>query len=65
MEFAFLPNSKNDYGEKRYFYPIKKKIPLILLLNLFGIVIISHFLCFVNIFLNFSLNYLTNTAFVS
>ena len=31
-------------------YPIKKKIPLILLLNLFGIIIISHFLRFVNMF---------------
>ena len=37
-------------AKKGYNYPIKKKIPLILLLNLFGTVIISHFLQFVNIF---------------
>ena len=37
-------------AKKGYNYPIKKKIPLILLLNLFGIIIISHFLRFVNIF---------------
>ena len=37
-------------AKKGYNYPIKKKIPLILLLNLFGITIISHFLRFVNIF---------------
>ena len=49
MEFAFLPNSKNDYGEKRYNYSLKKKIPLILLLNLFGNFIITQFLKFVNI----------------
>ena len=37
-------------AKKGYNYPIKKKIPLILPLNLFGTVIISHFLQFVNIF---------------
>ena len=37
-------------AKKGYNYPIKKKIPLILLLNLFGITIISHFLRFVNMF---------------
>lgn len=47
----FFQISKNDYGEKRYNYPIKKKIPLILLLNLFGIFIVSHFFRFVNIFI--------------
>ena len=36
-------------AEKGYIYPIKKKIPLILLLNLFGMAIISQFLRFVNI----------------
>ena len=37
-------------AKKGYNYPVKKKIPLILLLNLFGIFIISQFLRFVNIF---------------
>ena len=37
-------------AKKGYNYPIKKKIPLILLLNLFGIFIISQFGRFVNIF---------------
>ena len=37
-------------AKKGYNYPIKKKIPLILLLNLFGISIISQLLLFVNIF---------------
>ena len=37
-------------AKKGYNYPIKKKIPLILLLNLFGITTISHILWFVNIF---------------
>jgi len=37
-------------AKKGYNYPIKKKIPLIPLLNLFGTVIISQFLRFVNIF---------------
>ena len=39
--------------KKGHIYPIKKKIPLILLLNLFGILIISHFWRFVNIFSEF------------
>ena len=62
-EFALLPNSKNDYGEKRYNYPIKKKIPLILLLNLFGITIISQFSRFVNIFSGNLSNYLSGGFF--
>ena len=37
-------------AKKGYTYSIKKKIPLILLLNLFGIVIISQLLRFVKIF---------------
>ena len=37
-------------AKKGYNYPIKKKIPLILLLNLFGTIIIPQFLWFVNIF---------------
>ena len=37
-------------AKKGYIYPIKKKIPLILLLNLFGIIIISQFFWFVNMF---------------
>ena len=37
-------------AKKGYNYPVKKKIPLILLLNLFGITIISLFLRFVNMF---------------
>ena len=37
-------------AKKGYNYPIKKKIPLILLLNLFGTVIIAQFSRFVNIF---------------
>ena len=37
-------------AKKGYNYPIKKKIPLILLLNLFGITIIAQFLRVVNIF---------------
>ena len=37
-------------AKKGYNYPIKKKIPLILLLNLFGITIIAKFLRLVNIF---------------
>jgi len=37
-------------AKKGYIYPIKKKILLILLLNLFGIVVISKFFRFVNIF---------------
>ena len=37
-------------AKKGYNYPIKKKIPLILLLNLFGITIIAQFLRLVNIF---------------
>ena len=45
-------------AKKGYNYPIKKKIPLILLLNLFGIIIISHFLRFVNIFGENLSNYL-------
>ena len=49
-EFALLPNSKMIMAKKGYNYPIKKKIPLILLLNLFGIFIVSHFLRFVNMF---------------
>ena len=40
-------------AKKGYNYPIKKKIPLILLLNLFGIPIITHFEQFVNIFSEF------------
>ena len=38
-------------------YPIKKKIPLILLLNLFGVIIISQFLRFVNTFDKIYKNY--------
>ena len=49
-EFALLPNSKMIMAKKGYNYPIKKKIPLILLLNLFGITIIPQFLWFVNMF---------------
>ena len=45
-------------AKKGYNYPIKKKIPLILLLNLFGTIIISHFLQFVNIFGEIYRNYL-------
>ena len=45
-------------AKKGYNYPIKKKIPLILLLNLFGITIISHFLRFVNIFREILSHYL-------
>ena len=45
-------------AKKGYNYPIKKKIPLILLLNLFGIIIISHFLQSVNIFCENLPNYL-------
>ena len=37
-------------AKKGYIYPTKKKIPLTLLLNLFGIFIISQFLRFVNMF---------------
>jgi len=40
-------------AKKGYNYPIKKKIPLILLLNLFGSFIISQFARFVNIFVKF------------
>ena len=42
--------------KKGYNYSIKKKITLILLLNLFGIFIISQFLRFVNIFREFLSN---------
>ena len=45
-------------AKKGYNYPIKKKIPLILLLNLFGTVIISQFLRFVNMFSEILSNYL-------
>ena len=38
-------------AKKGYVYPIKRKIPLILLLNLFGIFIITHFSRFVNAFM--------------
>ena len=44
-------------AKKGYNYPIKKKIPLILLLNLFGIFIISQLLRFVNIFSEVSEHY--------
>ena len=37
-------------AKKGYIYPIMKKIPLILLLNLFGTIIISQFFRFVNRF---------------
>ena len=40
-------------AKKGYSYPTKKKIPLILLLNLFGIIIISLFSLFVNVFMEF------------
>jgi len=33
VEFAFLPNSKNDYGEKKVQYSHKEKIPLILIIK--------------------------------
>ena len=45
-------------AKKGYNYPIKKKIPLIPLLNLFGTVIISKFLRFVNMFSEILSNYL-------
>ena len=45
-------------AKKGYNYPIKKKIPLILLLNLFGMTIISQFSRFVNIFSENLSNYL-------
>ena len=45
-------------AKKGYIYPIKKKIPLILLLNLFGAIIISQFSRFVNIFSKILSNYL-------
>ncbi len=44
MELAFLPNSKNDYDKKGYNYSLKKKIPLTLLLNLFGMLIVAQIL---------------------
>ena len=37
-------------AKKGYTYPVKKQTPLILLLNLFGNFIVSHFMLFVNIF---------------
>ena len=40
-------------AKKGYIYPIKKKIPLILLLNLFGSFIVSQFFPFVNRFCEF------------
>ena len=40
-------------AKKGYNYPIKKKIPLILLLNLFGSFIVSQFFPFVNRFCEF------------
>ena len=45
-------------AKKGYIYPIKKKIPLIILLNLFGTVIISQFSRFVNILVKIYPNYL-------
>ena len=45
-------------AKKGYNYPIKKKIPLILLLNLFGFFIISQLFCFVNIFREILSHYL-------
>ena len=45
-------------AKKGYIYPIKKKIPLIILLNLFGMVIISQISRFVNIFSENLSNYL-------
>ena len=51
-------------AKKGYIYPIKKKIPLILLLNLFGIFIISHFFWFVNIFSEILSNYLPGGFFM-
>ena len=45
-------------AKKRYNYPIKKKIPLILLLNLFGITIVAQFLRLVNIFSKILFNHL-------
>ena len=45
-------------AKKGYNYPIKKKIPLILLLNLFGMVIISQISRFVKIFSENLSNYL-------
>ena len=45
-------------AKKEYDYPIKKKIPLILLLNLFGSYIISQFSAFVKIFCEKLSNYL-------
>ena len=45
-------------AKKGYNYSLKKKIPLILLLNLFGIFIIPQFAWFVNIFGKVSKKYL-------
>ena len=49
-------------AKKGYNYPLKKKIPLILLLNLFGISIISQFLRFVNIFSEILAYYISGEA---
>ena len=48
-ELRFYQILKMIMAKKGYKSPIKKKIPLILLLNLFGIYIIAQFLRFVNI----------------
>ena len=47
-------------AKKGYNYPIKKKIPLILLLNLFGTLIISLLMSFVKMFSEIFANRLKN-----